>query len=303
VSGRHSGETALRALVFALDDDYLLGFRVLWQSLRMTDSLPAGQSVYFLHESSLSSKSRNLVVEAVKDAGCTARFLDATPLLPAALPIHPGEHVSRATFYRLFAHCMLPAEVTSCVYLDCDLLALRSCRTLFEEPLTAPLAACDHCAPRISLALWGPEGGSYFQAGVLLMNLAQWRAESMDVRFLQILAQERSRIQFWDQDVLNLAFRDVWQRLPVWWNVNQDVVASQPASVLRQEARIAHFDNPFKPWNSRTSRLFASDWDRVCGVTPGVSFQPPNRNITLVDRMQFHWRRLTRRFGKTSNAE
>jgi lipopolysaccharide biosynthesis glycosyltransferase len=125
----------------------------------------------------------------------------------------------------------------------------------------------------------------------------------MDVRFLRILAQERSRIQFWDQDVLNLAFRDVWQRLPVWWNVNQDVVASQPASVLQQEASIAHFDNPFKPWNSRTSRLFASDWDHVCGLTPGVSFQPPNRNVTLVDRIRFHWRRLTLRRGKMSDAE
>ncbi len=281
--------------MFALDDEYLIGFLVLWQSLRMTNSLSVKQIVYFLYEGTLSNESREIVGKAVDDSGCTASFVDVTHLLPEDLPIYPGEHVSRATFYRLFAHCLLPEQITSCIYLDCDLLAVKSCRELFDTPLSAPLAACDHCSPRISLALWGPLGGSYFQAGVLLINLEYWRTHSVEHDFLRILTQQRNLIQFWDQDVLNLAFRDNWQRLPVWWNVNQDVVASQSESQLRQETVIAHFDNPAKPWNSRTSRLFASDWDNVCRVTPGVNFQLPDRRVTLTDRFNFYWRRLSKR--------
>lgn len=286
---------SLRSLVFSLDDRYLAGFLVLWQSLAETGSLPPELRVFFLHEATLSVDARDRVRAGVRRAGCREVFVDVTSVLPVKLPVYAGQHVSRATFYRLFVHSLLPADVRSILYLDSDLLALRCCRELFDVPLTSAVAACDHCSPRISLETWGPNGGAYFQAGVLLIDLEKWRQARVERRFLEVLANERQRLQFWDQDVLNIVFRDAWQRLPVAFNVNQDVVACQSEAVLRETAVLAHFDNPEKPWNSRTRRLFATDWDVVCRRTPGINLRLPDRRVTPLDRLQFYWRRLTRR--------
>lgn len=289
------GWRGMRVLVFSIDDRYLTGFLVLWQSLAETGSLPVGLRVFFLHEDSLSSHARECIRGAVRSTDCCEWFVDVTQVLPRDLPVYAGQHVSRATFYRLFVHVLLPVDVQSIVYLDCDLLALRSCRGLFDWPLAGDVAACDHCSPRISLETWGPEGGAYFQAGVLLIDLEKWRQARIERRFLEVLANERQRLQFHDQDVLNIVFRDAWQRLPVAFNVNQDVVACQSEAVLRETAVLAHFDNPEKPWNSRTRRLFATDWDVVCRRTPGINLRLPDRRVTPLDRLQFYWRRLTRR--------
>lgn len=275
----------MRGLAFALDDNYLIGFLVLWESLMSTDSVPPETPVFLLHEDTLSQTSRDKVQERLFACGFKPTFLLVSDLMPGDLPIYSGEHVSRATFYRLFVHQLIPNSIDSLVYLDSDLLALKSCEQLFHTPLLNPIAAADHCAPKLSLEFWGESGGNYFQAGVLLLDLQYWREHRTHEVFTRILLQERQRIKYWDQDVLNLAFQDSWQRLPIWFNVGQDAVNSLPANLVAERTVIAHFDNPYKPWNSRTTRPFAYDWDLVCLNNPYLQFLPPKRGESKLEKL------------------
>ena len=249
------------ACVFCIDDAYVMPFQVFFHSLEATDSIPTSASLFILHTTALSSTSIGMLEAFLGRYGRSASFVDATALIPADLPIRPGDHVSPATFYRLFIAEILPAEIEQAVYLDADMLALRSIAYLFEQPVQGLVAAADHCSPGNEILLWGECGGTYFQAGLLVIPLQIWREQGILQRFLEVMADERDRIQWWDQDVLNIALRDRWQRLPVWFNVCEAVNSALPLPLVEEHAALIHYSGSSKPWNTLNPSPFTSHWD------------------------------------------
>ena len=239
-----------RDLVVALDDDYVVPFRVVWRSLMVTNSVPVGTAVWVLHEEGLSDYSRRQVEASVQKDGFEVRFVAVPRSMTVALPLAETDHVSAATYYRLFVHLLLPPSVSTVVYLDLDIVIVRSIRHLFEIEVSEPLAAVDHASPAEAWRLWGPALGGYFQAGVLVLNVELWRARSITDAFEVILRDQQHKIRWWDQDVLNIAFADEWQRLPVWYNVNFSVRLIVDPDSLPKFTRLIHFAGLKKPWNS-----------------------------------------------------
>jgi lipopolysaccharide biosynthesis glycosyltransferase len=250
------------ACVFCIDDAYVMPFQVFFHSLEATASIPSGAALFILHTEALCSASITTLKAFLNRYGRSAAFLDATALIPADLPIRPGDHVSPATFYRLFIAEILPPEIDQAVYLDADMLALNNISNLFEEKIHAPLAAVDHCSPYNEIRLWGDRGGTYFQAGILVISLKEWRAQQLLSHFLQVMTDERERILWWDQDVLNLALRDRWQRLPIWFNVCEIVQHALPSEWIELNAALIHYSGSSKPWNTFNPSTFTSHWDQ-----------------------------------------
>jgi lipopolysaccharide biosynthesis glycosyltransferase len=250
------------ACIFCIDDAYVMPFQVFFHSLEATDSIPASAYLFILHTAALSSESIDSLQAFLDRYGRSASFLDATALIPEDLPIRPGDHVSPATFYRLFIAEILPAEIEQAVYLDADMLALRSIAPLFEEPVQALVAAADHCSPDDEVRLWGERGGTYFQAGVLVIPLQKWREQAILQRFLKVIANEQERIRWWDQDVLNIALRDNWQRLPIWCNVCEAIHRALPVHLIETQATVIHYSGNSKPWNTYNPSPFIANWDQ-----------------------------------------
>lgn len=272
--------TSRRALVFSLDEGYIIPFRVAVGSI-FPSQCATSPPLFILFESDrLSDSAIEQTLAFLKDRSLHAEFIDCRNFLPDGLPLKSSDHVSKATFYRLFLASLLPSNVDSAVYLDLDLVAIRGIDELFEVPLRHPIAAADHMSPVLSFQCHGPAGGSYFNAGVLLIDLAWWRRSDIENRFLEVLAKERHRIRWWDQDVLNLAFTDDWQRLPVWYNVTSSVLdALGPKDCLLQ-GRILHFDGTNKPWTASTYHPYARIWLASYSEVFGTSFdsKPSIRN-------------------------
>lgn len=249
------------ACVFSLDDAYVMPFQVFYHSLEATDSIPSSIQIFILHTEALSSESMKELHAFLSRYGRSAAFLDASQLIPADLPIRPGDHVSPATFYRLFIAEILPPDIDQAVYLDADMLALRSIAALFNEPVQDLVAAVDHCTPVNEMRLWGERGGTYFQAGVLVIPSQKWREQNILQRFLDVIANEHFRIQWWDQDVLNIALRDSWQRLPIWCNVCEAVHRALPLHLIEAQAALIHYSGSSKPWNAYNPSPFTAQWD------------------------------------------
>lgn len=250
------------ACVFCIDDAYVMPFQVFFHSLEATASIPHDAVLFILHTEALCAVSINTLQAFLSRYGRSAKFVDATALIPVDLPIRPGDHVSPATFYRLFIAEILPHEIDQAVYLDADMLALRSIAALFDEPVQGLVAAADHCTPANELRLWGERGGTYFQAGVLVIPLLAWREQGVLQRFLHVMASEHQRIQWWDQDVLNIALRDRWQRLPIWCNVCDAVHQILPLPLLETQAALIHYSGSSKPWNAYHPSPFTALWDQ-----------------------------------------
>ncbi|WP_411875744.1 glycosyltransferase family 8 protein [Vulcanococcus limneticus] len=251
------------ACVFCIDDAYLMPFQVFFHSLENTNSIPTTASLFILHTAALSSTSIGRLEAFLGRYGRSASFVDATSLIPVDLPIRPGDHVSPATFYRLWIAEILPAEIEQAVYLDADMLALRSIAPLFNEPVQGLVAAADHCSPTNEIRLWGERGGTYFQAGVLVIPLQIWREQEILQRFLEVMANQQERIQWWDQDVLNIALRDHWQRLSIWCNVCEAVHQALPLPLIETQAALIHYSGSSKPWNAYNPSPFTANWDQA----------------------------------------
>ena len=258
--------------VFSLDDAYLMPFKVFFTSLELTSSIPVESPIFILHTSTLSHSSVEDIRLFLQGYDRHPVFLDISTVAPSRLPIREGSQLSPAVYYRLFLEDVLPNDITQIVYLDSDMLALRSIRDLFYLEVESLIASVDHCKPHHGLRLWGNVGGPYFQAGVLIIPVHKWRSLGLSTVFSDIIEREETRLVLYDQDVLNIALRNEWQRLPIWYNIEEALVAILPIHEILDNAFIIHFSGSSKPWKAFKPSPFTDLWDDAYEKTFGIPF-------------------------------
>ena len=137
------------------------------------------------------------------------------------------------------------------LYLDADVLVRKDLRELWNTDLCGrPLAA----APDVGCPLGhsGVPRGEYFNAGVLLIDLAKTRST---LPGLEARCRGMADSKFREQDVLNVHFRTDWVALPLGWNAQGLGTYAECSSVDRerlclaemQDPAIIHFTGPVHP--------------------------------------------------------
>lgn len=201
---------------------------------------------------------------------------------------------STATYWRLFLPNYLP-QLKRVIYLDSDVLVRRDVQELWETDLHGNIlgAARESAFPPgggIYRALMGRVGGDYFNAGVLLIDLAKWQdCKMVDevLRWSKRLEQEQEQYKFGDQTPLNRAVAGRWQVLsPTWnfsqWNPERLYPEAQGINKLDPNQYVKLFKNPGivhflggeKPWHTYgyPSNNFTAEYravmqmvDSICG--------------------------------------
>lgn len=148
---------------------------------------------------------------------------------------------------------ILPVERV--LYLDADILVRADLGELWKTSLRAE----DMLAAAIDIG--HPEGhdeltrGGYFNAGVLLLDLAKIR---LQITQLLSLARSMKEARYRDQDALNVYFKDQWTRLDVKWNAQglgtyaNDATFEARSQILglssaQRNPSIVHFTGPVHP--------------------------------------------------------
>lgn len=237
-------------ILVSSNDDYVMPLCVLLQSL--FDTNPGSCDVWFL-ESGLSSDSRAVIDGLAARHGAAVTYVAVGDDEFAGLPTK--KYISRETYFRLLAAQLLPASVDRVLWLDADMVVNGPIdgfyRTDFEG---AAVVACPHGpAMRETIAsdceLLGidrPE--QYFNAGVMLCNLAVWREMDVPGRIAQVAAQPR-KMMFPGQDFTNLIFCGRVKTAD-WriWNCMIHSVEPHEIPELARTAKIIHFVGSAKPW-------------------------------------------------------
>lgn len=256
-------------LVCGIDESYVVPLRALMQSLVLSHlDDHADLRLIVLHQD-LSRASQLAIRRHAQRIGLSAELREV-PATRERLPV--SGWISEAVYLRLAIGEMLADEPTV-LYLDADVLVMRSLRPLMHQGLEgAPLAAVQDpqnplLGRGIALPGWRelgvPEGREYFNSGVMLMDLAACRKSRLFARARQFLTDHPRSARFWDQDALNWAAQDQWLRLERTWNTFAlSPLASRPGFVHHAEpvkplhtlladeqtAAILHFAGPDKPW-------------------------------------------------------
>ena len=172
-------------------------------------------------------------------------------------------YITPTTYARLFLPNILPVEVDKVVYLDCDLLVMDSLKALWQFSLGDGYelaAVVDSCSAntRYYERLRLPSGHRYFNAGVLLIDLAAWRKRGFVELAMELLENGQLKLDYADQDVLNVLCAGRTKYLSVRYNL-QEAMLRRYVPEIEEDTRVEivdclsspaviHFTYILKPW-------------------------------------------------------
>jgi lipopolysaccharide biosynthesis glycosyltransferase len=220
-----------------------------------------GAAVEFLHGPSLGARPRARLSEMVGRLGGSIRFHCVPDERIEGLPTF--EQISSTMWYRIFLPELVP-DAERVLYLDVDTIAVAPLAPLWEIDLgDSYLGAVTNVFPP-----WfsgrpeevGVPAASYFNSGVLLMNLAAMRRDGCSRALRSFALENRDRLMWPDQDALNLVLGG--RRLPLHprWNCMNAVLeadwsvpvyGARAVEEARRDPAIRHFEGPSvnKPWH------------------------------------------------------
>ena len=170
-------------------------------------------------------------------------------------------HVSEATYYRLFIDKYLPPDLNSILYVDADVICIKSYENEFKKLMLHLIDSEKIIAVRnnpfedvierkLLMEKLNLKHG-YFNAGVMFVDLKKWRENKIKNKLLNTLNTEKENIKFWDQDVLNIVFENNYEILDEGSNFLVGQNASKKDIEDDENIMLLHYAGSFKPWTVR----------------------------------------------------
>ena len=187
-------------IVYSSSDSYCEIAGISMLSLLENNSSVRELNVYLI-DNGISVENKKRLEDMFKSFGREIHYLQPLDIESfAKTKINIGRW-NISTFYRLFLSTMLP-ELDKVLFIDCDTLVLEELSDLwnmdFKDKWVYGVDDCRGAAYRTNIGL-EPED-NYINNGVLLMNLAAWRENNVEQRFLQFIHDNQGDITFVDQD-------------------------------------------------------------------------------------------------------
>lgn len=202
--------------------------------------------------------------------------------------------ITKATYYRFYFAEILPGNIDKVLYLDGDLVVRHSLLPLWETDLQDYAIAAVHDMLEGDIEYYNrlkyPPHMGYFNAGVMLINLKYWRKNHVLDDLLDYIKHHAEDVRYFDQDIMNVVFRDRKMTLPVTYNLQHGFLWRKPMydywkyekEVLeaRKDPLIVHF-TAFKPWyvNQKTLHPFRSSFYKYQDQTKWKGMRIDRRSL------------------------
>jgi lipopolysaccharide biosynthesis glycosyltransferase len=174
----------------------------------------------------ISQTSRDILERFVNGFGKPVRL----ELLPIDESVFRGATLGPGQSHMAYCRILLPhlLDVSRLIYLDCDVLVFRDLSELFDIELacgkviaavrdseTSSLAEDSRI---IADAVKVSAEGTYFNSGVMLMNLDELRRQHFFERAVEFLSMWKANYRFHDQSAINFLLQEQIEELPEYWN-------------------------------------------------------------------------------------
>ena len=180
-------------------------------------------------------------------------------------------YISPETLYRLFIPDIFP-QYDKILYLDSDMIVCDNLTDLYETDITKVYVAAikvsnkflegeiifnnkklyikDYIKNNLHI-----DPATYFNAGVLLLNLNKLRQDNIQEKMFQLVTGE-TIFRFLDQDILNISFYKNSKLIDNQYNFKcRDYTTTHKVTIL-------HFAGKNKPWNYfKQDEFFEKYWD------------------------------------------
>ncbi|MDC0584662.1 glycosyltransferase family 8 protein [Bacteroidales bacterium] len=245
-------------LAFAINDKFTLPLATLLESIFATNK--NNQLSIHVFAENLVPKNKNKIESIVKQYNATFNYHNITIDDFSGIKIY--DRFSLAAYYRLIMPSKLEQHTDKFLYLDADIIVNGDLTPLWNTDLEKYAFAATDDLVAIECKRYDrfniPRNYSYFNSGVLLINIKNWISNDITQKAIEYL--RNNECPFVDQDALNAVAYELRLPLPPIWNqqiglyfVKKEFITSVYAEADYAEAIkkpiIIHFNGKEKPWH------------------------------------------------------
>lgn len=241
-------------IVMAFDDAFWAPTYATMRSICLTTPHPERLRFHLLHRT-LTPEHHAAIAGIGRDYGAQLDFIDidARGILTdriAAFPKIKLRRLNPIVYARLFLGDLLDPDIARVLYLDSDIFVRTALDPLYGmdmaghaiaavlQPDRMHVIAGKDLRARTAFSMAQP----YFNAGVMLIDMAQYRQMDFAAELAQLPPAELA-LFYYDQDMINFCFRDRIMEVDPRWNLQN----AEPAHEVFNPAIVHYSANP-KPW-------------------------------------------------------
>ena len=166
---------------------------------------------------------------------------------------HLRDYYSIETYYRFFIANMYP-QYDKVLYMDCDIVVLGDIAELYNNDITNLYLAASPEEVMAEVKVFGDyvekaldvPVSEYFNAGIMVMNLAEFRKDNIEKKFFEMINRFRFRVTQ-DEDYLNVLCKGKTKILDLGWNKT----AFKNEKFDDKNLKLIHYKINWKPWKNR----------------------------------------------------
>ncbi|MBQ3762707.1 MAG: glycosyltransferase family 8 protein [Clostridia bacterium] len=238
-------------IFFACNDKYVPYLDVALISL-IAHTSPENTYRITVLKNAISERNQAILKRHETD-NVTIDFFDVKEMLePIRKQLPDRFYFSVDAYFRLFIETSFP-QYDKAIYLDSDVIVLHDVAELYDTDVGGYLlaAAYEQNTDRNPMFtnyvedIIGIPHKTYFNSGVMVMNLKEFRRFRVQERFLHMLTQYRFDCLAPDQEYLNVICFGRVKYLPTGWNKHS--FPEPPEG----ELKLCHYALSCKPWHYR----------------------------------------------------
>lgn len=236
-------------IFFATDDNYVPCLAVALQSMLANADKTCFYEIHILHSYLSDVNRRNLAAYA--NDYSSIEFLDVSAKLDElGSLLHLRDYYTKTTYFRLFIPSLCP-QYEKALYLDGDIVVLGDISKLYNQNLGDNLVGAINEDVMINVKVFGDyveealgiSRFKYFNAGILLMNLAQFRTQKIEEKFVKLISEFTFKVTQ-DEDYLNVLCKN----RVLWINYGWNRAPIPNTKIPQSSLQLIHYKMAWKPW-------------------------------------------------------
>ena len=236
----------------------------------------------------LTEEHKEQLVDQVADCDGTIQFIDVSDYAKRMDFQFNTSGFHPIVLARLFLDSYLPKNVERVLYLDCDVVVNGDIWELEKINLQDKAfgAVPELCMPKKQKAEIGlGVDDTYFNCGVMLINLAYWREKRISEQFLQYFVERNGKLLYNDQDILNHCCKGKIQKLSHTYNYNPALYyfpryfirnyqpeyyckTAAEYTAIRQNPVLIHFMGEERPWVHGNYSPYRKEYEKYKNNSP-----------------------------------
>ena len=216
---------------------------------------------FYILDNQISSKNKKKInsLKNIKDCNIEFKKIDKNKFENFYLPKKKG-YLSISSYFRFLIPNLLQ-DIDRILYVDCDVIATTSVWELYNINLDNKYAAvvkdtsCDENKKRLNFG----EDDIYFNAGVILINLEQWRKNNIGEKLFLTVGEGLD-----DQDILNIVLKGTTLLVNDKWNWQGKAKHYEE----KEFPNLIHFITAYKPWLTGSKQGFNNEYFKALALTP-----------------------------------